>query len=239
MPQDVHVDSLTLGDEFMVHNALIVKNDVQAPGLPVTRITNWTLLVKSAEKCSNAEAQKQNWMFAFCLRLRCVMKWQSAQCAWSEGSVVNSSYWAEWMKESQYNLKDDHDFKTAVMFFAFQSFQPFSHKTKLHLFSKFTEEALQQLRLQLGFICPRWTDEQLDSGTLFVYILLPFLFLFFLSFTCLFVLFDPLSSQGSIKFHLILGTQRHTSSGRQPFIFHPSTHKPCFSLCNVETGHFL
>lgn len=53
-----------------------------------------TLLVKSAEKCSNAEAQKQNWMFAFCLRLRCVMKWQSAQCAWSEGSVVNSSYWA-------------------------------------------------------------------------------------------------------------------------------------------------
>lgn len=60
MPQDVHVDSLTLGDEFMVHNALIVKNDVQAPGLPVTRITNWTLLVKSAEKCSNAEAQKQN-----------------------------------------------------------------------------------------------------------------------------------------------------------------------------------
>ncbi|XP_035768153.1 sodium/calcium exchanger 2-like [Neolamprologus brichardi] len=37
--------SLTLGDEFMVHNALIVKNDEQAPGLPVTRITNWTLLV--------------------------------------------------------------------------------------------------------------------------------------------------------------------------------------------------
>lgn len=131
------------------------------------------------------------------------------------------------MKESEYNLKDDHDFKTAVMFLAFQSFQPFSHKTKLHLFSKFTEEAL--------FV----PDEQVDSGTLFVYILLPFLFLFFLSFTCLFVLFDPLSSQGSIKFHLILGTQRHTSSGRQPFIFHPSTHKPCFSLCNVETGHFL
>lgn len=40
MPQDVHVDSLTLGDEFMVHNALIVKNDEQAPCLPVTSITN-------------------------------------------------------------------------------------------------------------------------------------------------------------------------------------------------------
>lgn len=177
MPQDVHVDSLTLGDEFMVHNVLIVKNDEQAPGLPVTRITNWTLLVKSAEKCSNAEAQKQIWMFAFCLRLRCVMKWQSAQCAWSEGSVVNSSYWAEWMKESEYDLKDDHDFKTAVMFFAFQSFQPFSHKTKLHLFSKFTEEALQQLGLQLGFICPRWTGGQR-------HIICVFCCLFFSFFSC-------------------------------------------------------
>lgn len=184
MPQDVHVDSLTLGDEFMVHNALIVKNDEQAPGLPVTRITNWTLLVKSAEKCSNAEAQKQNWMFAFCLRLRCVMKWQSAQCAWSEGSVVNSSYWAEWMKESEYNLKDDHDFKTAVMFLAFQSFQPFSHKTKLHLFSKFTEEALQQLRLQLGFICPRWTGGQRHIICVyFVAFSFPFFLVFYL-FVC-------------------------------------------------------
>lgn len=54
-------------------------------------------------------------------------------------------------------------------------------------------------------------DEQVDCGTLFCV----FCCLFFSVFSCvlfafLFVfLFDPLSPQGSIKFHLILRTQRH------------------------------
>lgn len=128
---------------------------------------------------------------------------------------------------------------TLKQLLCFLHFKAFSLSvTKL----SYTSSVNSQKRLYSSSDCS-WAlffpDEQVDSGTLFVYILLPFLFLFFLSFTCLFVLFDSLSSQGSIKFHLILGTQRHTSSGRQPFIFHPSTHKPCFSLCNVETGHFL
>lgn len=128
---------------------------------------------------------------------------------------------------------------TLKQLLCFLHFKAFSLSvTKL----SYTSSVNSQKRLYSSSDCS-WAlfvpDEQVDSGTLFVYILLPFLFLFFLCFTCLFVLFDPLSSQGSIKFHLILGTQRHTSSGRQPFIFHPSTHKPCFSLCNVETGHFL